>query len=98
MKDDLSQKIHGNMIFSVYWEKIVSLFASNMLLPFFPKSKDILLSKNTLKDDISGIIQKDDIHPRKYGISSDRKIKDDKKVCFHKKVPMIFCTFLWRYL
>ena len=26
------------------------------------------------------IIEKDDIHPRKYGISSDRIIKDDKKV------------------
>ena len=31
------------------------------------------------KGDISGIIEKYDIHPRKYDISSDRKIKDDKK-------------------
>ena len=29
---------------------------------------------------IPGIIEKDDIHPKKYGISSDRKIKDDIKV------------------
>ena len=29
---------------------------------------------------MSGIIEKYDIHPRKCGISSDRKIKDDKKV------------------
>ena len=41
--------------------------------------KDNLLPKNALKDDICGIIEKDDIHPRKHGISSDRKIKDDKK-------------------
>ena len=37
----------------------------------------IFSQKNTIKDSISGIIEKDDIHPRKYGISSDRKIKDD---------------------
>ena len=40
----------------------------------------IFSRKNTLKDDISGITEKDDIHPRKYGISSDRKIKDDVKI------------------
>ena len=51
-----------------------------MVLPFCQKSKYDLLPKNTLKDDISGIIEKDDTHPRKYGISSDRKIKDDKNV------------------
>ena len=32
------------------------------------------------RDDISGIIEKDDIYPRKYGISSDRKTKHEKKV------------------
>ena len=46
--------------------------------------------KNTLKYDISGIAEKDYIHPRKYGISSERKIKDDKISFLHKKVPMIF--------
>ena len=40
----------------------------------------IFYLKNTLRDDISTIIEKYDIYPRKYGISSDRKIKDDKKV------------------
>ena len=39
----------------------------------------IFSRKTALKDAISGIIEKDNIHPRKYGISSDRKIKDDKK-------------------
>ena len=29
---------------------------------------------------ISGIIERDDIHPRKHGTFSDRKDKDDKKV------------------
>ena len=33
------------------------------------KSKMILSRKNTLKGDTSGITEKDDIHPRKYGIS-----------------------------
>ena len=43
-----------------------------------PKKK-----KNALKDDIS--VEKDDIHPRKYGISSHRKIEDVKKFNFIKK-------------
>ena len=33
-----------------------------------------------VKDNNSGIIEKDDIYPRKYDISSNRKIKDNKKV------------------
>ena len=40
----------------------------------------IFFRKNILKEYISGITENDDIHPRKYGISSDRKIKDNKKV------------------
>ena len=59
MKDDLSQKIHGQMIISVLLVKILFLFPTN-----------------TLKDDISGITGKNDINPRKYGVSSDREIKD----------------------
>ena len=69
------KNIYANIIFFVY-----SLFPTNMMLPLCQKSKDDLLSKNTLKDDISGIIKKYDIHPRKYCISSDRKIKDHEKV------------------
>ena len=34
---------------------------------------------------MSGIIKKDDIHPRKYGISSYGKNKDDRKIYFYKK-------------
>ena len=36
-----------------------------MKLPFCQKSKDDLLQQNTPKDDISGIVEKYDIHPRK---------------------------------
>ena len=45
--------------------KVVFLFPANMKLPFCQKSKDDLFPKNTPKDDISGITEKDDIHPRK---------------------------------
>ena len=48
--------------------KTVCLFPTNAKLPFFQK-KMIFSRKNTPKDDISGITTKDDIHPRKYGIS-----------------------------
>ena len=37
------------------------------------KAKVDFLLKNILKDDISSIIGKHDIHPRKYGIPSDKK-------------------------
>ena len=65
MKDDLSQKIHGNMIFSVYMYKCYKCDITR--LP--KKAKIIFFRKNTLKDDISGITEKDDIHPREYSIS-----------------------------
>ena len=54
----------------------------------------IFPGKNTIKDDISDIIEKDDIYLRKYGISSHRKTKDDNKVYFYQKVPMIHCIFM----
>ena len=65
MKDNLSQKIHGNMIFFVCSVKMVFLFPANMKLPFCPKTKDDLFPKNTLRDDISDITEKDDLYPRK---------------------------------
>ena len=65
MKDGLSQKIHRSMMFSICSVKMVFLFPTNMKLPFCQKSKDDLFPKNTPKDDISGITEKDDIHPRK---------------------------------
>ena len=65
MKDDLSQKIPGNMMFSVYSVKMVFLFPTNIKLSSCQKSKDDLLPKSTHKDDISDITEKDDTHPRK---------------------------------
>ena len=37
-------------------------------------------------------------YPKKYGISSDRKIKDDKRVYLYKKVPIIICTFMESFI
>ena len=65
MKDDLSQKIHGNMMFSVCPVKMVFLFPTNMKLSSCRKSKDNFFLKNTPKDDICGITEKYDILPRK---------------------------------
>ena len=61
------------MIFSAYSVKLVFLFPTNMILPSYQKKKkkNNLLPKNTFKNYISGIIEKDDIHLRKHGISSD---------------------------
>ena len=64
MKDSLSQKMHGNMMFSVCLVKMVFLFSTNMKLPFCQKCKDDLFPKNTPKDDISPIIERYDIRPR----------------------------------
>ena len=65
MKDNLSQKIHENMMFSVCLIKMVFLFPTNVKLPLCQKSKDDLFPKNAPKDDIPNITEKDDIHPRK---------------------------------
>ena len=74
-------------------------FPRNVILPFCQRrTKMIFSQKNTFKDEISGIIEKDNIHPGKYSISSDRKIKDDKKFYFYKNVPMILCTFMQTFL
>ena len=43
-------------------------FSYNYEIILLSKSKDDLFPKNTPKDDISGITEKDDIHLRKYVI------------------------------
>ena len=64
MKDDVSQKMHGNMIFFVYMYKYCKY---DIILP--PKiAKMIFSRKNTLKADISNITENDNIYPKKYGI------------------------------
>ena len=54
---------------------MVFLFASNMILPFCQKNEGDPLPKNILKDDIYGIIVN-----IVFLLTSDRKMKDDKKV------------------
>ena len=65
-----------------------------MKLPFCQKSKDNLFRKNTPKDDISSITEKDDIHPSKDDIvildRHSRKSSNDSfyfcgnlSKCFH---------------
>ena len=61
---------------------VVFLFPTNMKLHFCQKSKDYLFPKNILKDYISRITEKDDIHPRKDGIG------------ILESVPIILCTFI----
>ena len=68
------------MIFSVYSVKMLFLFATNTMLLFCQKSKHDLLTKKRIEDDISILLKKSDIHPRTYGISSERKIKEDQRV------------------
>ena len=80
------KEMHGNIIFYVYLVKMVSLVSANVILPFCQKSKDDPLPKNTLllKTTFPVPLKRNDIHRRKYGISSDRKPKRDKKVYLAK--------------
>ena len=67
MKNDLSQKMHGNKIFSV---NIYKRYKYDITL--LPKKQNLIFSqKCTTKSEISGITKKDHIHPRKYGVSSE---------------------------
>ena len=70
MKDELSQEIHGNLMFSVCSVNMVFLFPTNMKLPFCQKIKDDIFPKNTSEDGITGITEKDDIHHRKDDIGT----------------------------
>ena len=72
MRDNISQKVHGNMMFSVFSVKIVFIFPTNMKLLFCQKSKDDLFAKNPSKDGISDITEKDDIHPGKDDLGISR--------------------------
>ena len=89
IKDDLSQNVLGNMIFSVYLVKVVFLFPTKVL-PFCRKSKDDHLPKNTLV--IFLVSLKNMVF-----ILENMAFKDHKKVYFYEKVPMILRT-LWRPL
>ena len=58
LKDDLSQKIHGNMMISVYSVKTVFLFPTNVKLPFCQKGKDDLFRKIHLKMTHAALLKK----------------------------------------
>ena len=65
MKYDVSQNIHGNMIFFVYMYKCYKYG-----ITLLPKIAKIIFSqKNTCKGDITGITEEDDIHSIRYGFS-----------------------------
>ena len=85
-------------MFSVCSVKMVFLFPTNMKLPFCQKGKDDLFLKNTPKDDISGITQKDDIRPRKDDIgildSYSRKISSDS-LYFYGNFYKLFKFFIY---
>ena len=57
--------MHADRIFSAYMYKCYKYD----ITPLPKKTTIIFCQKNTLIGDISGITEKDDIHPRKYGIS-----------------------------
>ena len=65
MEDDISFKNTWKYDVFCMLVKVVFLFPTNMKLHFCQKSKDDLFLKNTLKDYISSIIGKGDIHPGK---------------------------------
>ena len=58
---------------------MVFLFATNTMLLFYQKSKDDLLTKNRIEDDISILLKKSDIHPRKMVFLLKEKLKKIKE-------------------
>ena len=56
------------MMLSVCSVKAVYFFPTNMKLHFCQIIKDDLFPKNTLKDNVSSITEKDGFHPRKSDI------------------------------
>ena len=87
-------KKDGNMMFSVCWIKIIFIFPTNLKLSFCQKSKEDLFPKNAPEDYISGITEKDNIHPWKDDIGildwHSRKCSNDSLYfygdlfkCFH---------------
>ena len=79
---------------SVCSVKVIFFIPTNLKLPFCIKSKDDLFPKNTPRDDVSSITEKDDIHPRKDDIDildwHSRKCSNDSLYfygdlfkCFH---------------
>ena len=92
----LNKKIHGNTTFSVYLVRIVILFPTNMILPFYHKSKYGVLTRNTLKDDISGIIEKGEdmvflLTEKLKMIKKITQLNTQSSVLVHQFVSPTFC-------
>ena len=87
MKDDLSQKNTRKYdIFCLSGKDGIHFpYKYDITLLSKKKKKMIFSQKNTLEGEISGIC-------------SDRKIKDDIKDFFHKKILMILCTFMENFI
>ena len=66
-ENHLYQQTHENMIFSAY----TRICYKYDIVLLEKKRKMPLPRKSTSQVDISGITEKDDIHPRKYGISAE---------------------------
>ena len=64
-KDDLSKKLHWNMIFLVSSGKRIFLFPENMILLFRRKMKDHLSQKNMWKYDIFFKYSENIVSPKK---------------------------------
>ena len=62
-------------------------------ITFLPKKAKLISRKNILKDGISVIPEKYDIHPRRYGISVKLPCWLTFLIDILKKIPMILCTF-----
>ena len=63
IKDGFYQKMRGNMVFSVLYMR--RRYKHDIAPPAGRETKMPLTRKNSPKGDISGITEKDDIHPRK---------------------------------
>ena len=66
IKDNISQKINRNMIFTLYSVNMVFLFPTNIIL-FFCQGRKSFPKTNRLKNDVFDITDKEDNHPRKCG-------------------------------
>ena len=96
IKDDLSQKIHGIMMFSLYLVKMLFLFPGNMILPFCQKKqKGSSPEKILLKMIFLVFLKKIILILQNMVFLLIEKLKMIKKVYFYKKVVMILC-FLWK--
>ena len=89
MKNRLSQKLHGNKIFSVH---IYKRYKYDVTL--LSKKQNLIFSqKYTPQGDISCITEKDHIHPRKYGISIEIQYRLTLQIDISTKVSNDFLYF-----